>query len=618
VILMEHMGVGSILNNKYKVLTLLGTGGMSRVWLARDMNLSKLWAIKAMKTDVAPEIRGANRQAILKEAHLMNQLDHPYIPRVVEICDTPGHELYVVMDFCEGVPLSVALKQHPDGFSQEQVIAWGIQLCEVLGYLHHRSPAIVYRDMKPHNIMLKEDGTLRLIDFGIAEEMDGSALRDERLIGTFGYSAPEQLGLNEAKTTVDARADIYALGATLFSLVTGRIPSKEADVSSDSSNMRALDIVPIRTIKPKLSDGLEYIILRATRNDVHERYQDIADMQYDLMHCEKLTKQYQDNLRHVIRRFNLHMVAGATLLAISLACYVGASAARRSSYEQLLQAASLTSLASKPKLLIRALTSSPGCPEAYEKLLEVYKADGVLSVDEEQQWQELWKANSAALKRDDRYAEICYNAGILYLCYFDYRAQGENLVLKESTSGRKALEAASSSYEWFKQARETMDARMPQHEDTDTTARFYTNAHAYEIITSFHVSMTEAGREGKDLIPLYQSMWQQLQLAWNKESQPQSQEPTVQLKLAQVSFEMLSSPLHLKNLARAGVTRKEIEGISLHILATTRAQKDFAAVNDEVAAPIYQEIVEGTDLLARNIEVVFANPVTRLDKEGEA
>jgi serine/threonine-protein kinase len=151
------MRAGSILDGKYEIIRSIGHGGMSVVWLAQDVRLGKLWAIKEIKPNVSGAQGEAMRQALLDEAHFMKRLEHYAIPRVTDILDT-GETVFVVMDYVNGTALDRVLAERGRPFSQEEVIAWGIQLCDVLEYLHGLRPPVVYRDMKPANVLLRGDG----------------------------------------------------------------------------------------------------------------------------------------------------------------------------------------------------------------------------------------------------------------------------------------------------------------------------------------------------------------------------------------------------------------------------------------------------------------------------
>lgn len=255
---MAETGVGRIIDNKYEILTPIGRGGMSYVWLGRDKRLDKMWAIKEFRPSTISSQGAANRQAIIDEANFIKELDHSAIPRVVDIVDT-GSSIFVVMDFIDGTALNKVLRQQDAPFEQERVIEWGIELCNVLEYLHGLKEPVVYRDMKPSNIMLRGDDTVKLIDYGISMRLRSTGPSDKRVIGTPGYGAPEQVDKDIHKVVpVDTRADIYALGATLYSLVTNHVPRTHKDETG--KQVVDFQMRPIRTWDGQLSEGLEYIL----------------------------------------------------------------------------------------------------------------------------------------------------------------------------------------------------------------------------------------------------------------------------------------------------------------------------------------------------------------------
>lgn len=213
--------LGDVIDGKYEILRELGRGGMSIVYLAMDKRLNKQWAIKEFRKDKDDENRRVALESLLKEANIMKKLDHPTLPRIVDIIDQDS-TIYIVMDYIEGESLNKVLDAY-GAQPQDAVIEWAKQLSEVLDYLHTRKPPVIYRDMKPANIMLKPDGTIRLIDFGIAREYKEGSTGDTEIIGTRGYAAPEQFG---EKGQTDARTDIYSLGVTLYHLVTGKNPAE--------------------------------------------------------------------------------------------------------------------------------------------------------------------------------------------------------------------------------------------------------------------------------------------------------------------------------------------------------------------------------------------------------
>lgn len=179
-----------VVGGRYQLLSVVGRGGMSTVWLAMDETLGKQWAVKEIRLSYDPAAREMVAESLVSEANLIKQLDHAAIPRIVDLVDEGGI-LYVVMDYVEGRTLeSLLAEEGPQ--DEDDVADWAVQLCDVLDYLHQRTPPIVYCDMKPSNVMLRPDGTMRLIDFGIAREEHAAhkAERDGRHLGTRGYASP--------------------------------------------------------------------------------------------------------------------------------------------------------------------------------------------------------------------------------------------------------------------------------------------------------------------------------------------------------------------------------------------------------------------------------------------
>ena len=176
--------IGAVIDGKYEILKEIGRGGMSVVYLAMDKRLNKQWAVK----EIRKKGNGKNDEivvnSLLAEANLMKRLDHPALPRIVDIIDN-GITIYVVMDYIEGESLDKILKEY-GAQPEELVTGWAMQLCDALSYLHSQNPPIIYRDMKPANVMLKPEGNIKIIDFGIAREYKEQNLADTTVLGTKG------------------------------------------------------------------------------------------------------------------------------------------------------------------------------------------------------------------------------------------------------------------------------------------------------------------------------------------------------------------------------------------------------------------------------------------------
>lgn len=262
----------SYLNNgRYEVLGILGKGGMSAVYKARDVATGKIVAIKELSLSQTGNSPDEEKDAVARfnfEADTLLRLRHANLPRVYARFDEyPRH--YLVMDFIEGQTLEERLHTHGGAALPEtEVLSWARQLCDALTYLHSEVPPIIFRDLKPGNIMVTSDGHIYLIDFGIARVFIPGRLKDTQQYGTPGYSPPEQYG----KAQTDARADIYALGCTLYELLTGYDPGTTP-----------FALPPLRSRNPAVSQRVERAIERATKLDRDERYPTVADFAKDLL-----------------------------------------------------------------------------------------------------------------------------------------------------------------------------------------------------------------------------------------------------------------------------------------------------------------------------------------------
>lgn len=258
-------------NDTYEIKSIIGRGGMSTVYLAEHKRLHTRWAVKEVRKQ-----QGA-RVDFLAESNILKRLQHPMLPRIVDIFEDRDC-IYIVEDYVEGITLDDLLKQQKK-VDEALGLQWFRDLCGVLRYLHGQQPhPIIYRDMKPANIMLQPDGSLKLIDFGIAREYKQESNADTTYIGTKGYAAPEQFG----KAQTDARTDIYALGVTMYHLLTGKSPYEPP-----------YQFVPVRQLVPELSHGIEYILSKCIQSEPADRYQTVDELLNDLEHIYRFDKAWQ-------------------------------------------------------------------------------------------------------------------------------------------------------------------------------------------------------------------------------------------------------------------------------------------------------------------------------------
>ena len=255
----------TVLTGRYRIIQKVGQGGMGAVYKATDTRLGdKIVAVKEMSQAALTTLLEKQRaqQAFQQEAQMLANLNHPYLPRVTDHFSEGGKQ-YLVMDFIHGHTLLQLLERAGGPLDVEQVVAWGKKLCDVLEYLHNQQPPIIFRDLKPDNIMLDQKGQIKLIDFGIVRLFKKGQNTDTISIGTTGYAPPEQHGQGQT----DFRSDIYALGATLHHLLTYHNPKQSL-----------FNFPPIRQLNKKVPKSVEDVIIRALAPDPNRRWQSMPQM----------------------------------------------------------------------------------------------------------------------------------------------------------------------------------------------------------------------------------------------------------------------------------------------------------------------------------------------------
>lgn len=457
--------IGSLVDGKYRVLRKCGQGGMSVVYMALNERANKTWAIKEIRKDGTQNYEVV-KQGLIVETDMLKRLNHPHLPSIIDVIDGDGSFL-IVMDFIEGKTLSDVLKEY-GAQPQESVIDWAKQLCDVLGYLHSRTPAIIYRDMKPSNVMLKPDGNVVLFDFGTAREYKSQNLEDTVCLGTRGYAAPEQYG---GHGQTDARTDIYCLGATMYHLLTGHNPSEPP-----------YEMYPIRHWNPELSGGLEAIILKCTQKNPIDRYQSCAELLYALDHYWETDAVYRKKQISNFRKFAVP-AALAAVFGIAAGVFGGLEAHTTStSYDAYLNAARNSTVKTDEIANYRkAINLDPYRSEGYDGLLqEAFLDDNVLTREESEEFREALidygdgkDTNENAFKSNrEGYERFAYDAGIAYYYKFEEKSNKKNAkgyfgiameskYLDEKQIERaKRLYAISSYYSMIGVADETGDATV--------------------------------------------------------------------------------------------------------------------------------------------------------------
>lgn len=263
---------GALLQGRYRILGVLGAGGMSTVYKAQDLHfprVQRLCAVKEMtNTATDPQVRAMVMRNFEREASILATLSHPAIPQVYDYFSEGDHS-YLVMEYIQGKDLEALLSETEGFLPEAQVVSWAIQICDVLAYLHSHKPSpIIFRDLKPSNIMLDEQGRIKLVDFGIAKVFESG--QKGTMIGTEGYSPPEQY-----RGIAEPRGDLYALAATMHHLLSKQDPRLEPPFSFQER--------PIHKTNPLVSNELQEIINRALEYDINRRFSSADEMKRALM-----------------------------------------------------------------------------------------------------------------------------------------------------------------------------------------------------------------------------------------------------------------------------------------------------------------------------------------------
>ena len=563
--------IGSLVDGRFRVIDKLGEGGMSVVWLARDERLEKLWAIKEVKLNSNDGLYRANIAATRQEANIMKRLDHPALPRIVDVVDD-GESLLVVMDYVPGKDLLKILKEKGPGFAfeEKQVVDWGIQLCDALGYLHAQNPPIIYRDMKPGNVVLQDDGTVKIIDFGIAREYKEGQTLDTTPLGTRGYAPPEAFVAGQ-KTQTDPRSDIYTLGVTLFHLVTGHSPMEYVTQPN---------LPPIRSINPALSPAFESTIIKATNWNPAERQQSCDELRYELENPSD-PEEHRWMVR-TVSMFRGLLIAGIVCIVLGAGSLIAGNMVRGSSYDGLISQAWSAErngadgeASEAEKLYTQAIGIINGNIEPYEMLVTsdarhpdtfrpVYLNDGEFSVTEADRWESLFNANQGAIQGLRYFDRLCYDTAMDYFLFYSY---GD-----ESLSG-------TESVPWFQKAMDAYDsAPEAWHNDSSDiramTPEMRRNCETFITMAQFKDLIGRSVEDGTDN-DAYREYFGELEAAVNEAKGDENGTDALaliyQLRLYDMVFSARSSPVRIDGFKSAGVNQSRVSALLRQVGDQTNA-----------------------------------------------
>lgn len=558
--------IGSVIDGKYEILREIGHGGMSVVYLAMDTHLNKQWAVKEIKKKGSGKNDEIIVNSLLAEANLMKRLDHAALPRIVDIIDN-GVTIYVVMDYIEGESLDKILNEY-GAQPEELVIGWAMQLCDALAYLHAQKPPIIYRDMKPANIMLKPEGNIKIIDFGIAREYKEQSLADTTVLGTKGYAPPEQYS-----GQTDARSDIFALGMTMHHLLTGIDPrSGEA-------------YAPVRMWNPELSEGIELIIDKCVEPAPENRYQNCSDLLYDLEHPDLITRGYKKRQKRKVAAFMAAAGMTVVFFLTGTVCTTIAKNINNSNYEILVSPSTATALNEKIDSYKRAIAIYPERTDAYMCMLEAYEDEGRFGKEENDEFLALYNANKDTFDHTtSEVAELNYKIGMMYFNYYTE----EDGSYSFSTRVQKA-------YSFF--AENHNNVEIPQDfEDLNLSECYYQICSFYKNYILNGATVEEASRDN------YENLFSTIE---NTLADVQSAGAYNQLSLYNGIFMLLYD--QRSSMVQVNVEQKEI----IDLLDNVYDDAKNLTVQKEQSQKLQQEIMEHYDTYRQAIIRAYTNAEER-------
>ncbi|MCR5794757.1 MAG: serine/threonine protein kinase [Solobacterium sp.] len=345
------LACGQIFEDRYRIDRVLGKGGMGTVFLAYDITDNSRWAIK--EQIIGPR----NRKLLISEAEIMSKLHHPALP-AFRLKKEIGDLLYLVMEYIDGRTLEDIVREE-GRIDEARVTDWFTQICEILVYLHGLPTPVVYRDLKPANIMLEDSGRIRIIDFGIAQQYVGDATKAEVAALTRGYAAPEQY---DPKYLLDVRTDIYALAVTMHYLLTGKNPQEPPYIFE-----------PVRKLRSDASPAIEAILTKCLQHNPDDRYKNASELLDDLVHI----REKDQKLRREAGRKKV-FIGSAVAVALLIAALIGMLNFNRSRqkinlyYKYLEEAGLQTELEPALQKTQEAILLAEDNPDAYIQYADTY------------------------------------------------------------------------------------------------------------------------------------------------------------------------------------------------------------------------------------------------------
>lgn len=530
---------GDLIGQKYRILKIIGSGGMGIVYLVVNERSNKLWAAKSIR-----QMEGSQaamyHASLMRELVILRKLHHKSLPQVIDVVEDSGN-VFLLMDYIKGVSLDQWIGQrHRPG--KREIMEILLQLGQVLSYLHTRVPPIVYGDLKPSNIMIKASGEVVLLDFGIARALTKVGEKGQ-VWGTKGFAPPE--GYSQGGD-LSVSWDIYGLGAVGYYLRSGHPPAS-----------------PEHRLVHRSTHGLDKVILKALEQEPKARYASCRGFMADL----KRWRQRQI-AKHILE-------IGFVGLFLIMGVVLGVDAGRRSeavispaeqsvSYEDYLLMATENPL-ERETYLKSAIEMDPANSSAYQQLLACYQEDGNFSETEALEWMQLFQTKAwdreesyreILAKDTEAYFQVLYELGMAY--YYNYEGEGNKILARPWF---EALEALTLDVSTKTQKQEQQQVRVGI---LLRMGRYY----AY---------LSGDKNQSGDVRAAYGTYWEDLcelkQMA-NKDTM------VTELKLFEEIIALVYVDVH--RLVEARVSLKEIEGVLQEIEERSAALTHLAETAYEI------------------------------------
>lgn len=582
--------IGDIIDGKYKILDRIGQGGMSTVYLAINERANKMWAVKAVRKDAVCGGE-AVRHRLITETRILKQLKHKYLPEIADIIDD-GKTLIIVMDYIQGKTLKVLLKEHmketgrPIGVTD--VCRWGAQLCCVLNYLHTRENPVIYRDMKPANIILKPDGDISLIDFGTARVFKDGCAQDTVCLGTPGYAAPEQYG---GSGQTGPQTDIYCLGATLHQLVTGRNPSKTPFYFPKITHCRPQLLLETSKKDKDALYGLEAIIERCTSYDAGLRYASCERLGYDLSHPEQLSRPYRKKLKKKMAVFCASAGLAASFGMAALAGGYMEQLYVHSGCDYYLTEALTEEGSRRLELYEKAAAIEPSDARAYLGILETLTADHDFSGQDEQTMLSILNSRGYGRNKPNKfylqsnqsgYITFAYQLGLAY--YYMAGPEGD----KTSAAG------------WLDIAADADIQSLDFGEDNVHKERWQARAKILGRISRYYQYQLGAVDKMGDTEVSYKDYWDDLTSLMSEDIAHQDNQVTELRLYHEIIYQIYTRTVEFKN--EAGLKKFQLTAVIEEIEKRVRQMEN---TQHETVRQLIEDIYTDSTAAYRNIEAVY-------------